>query len=79
MNNALQGMRLVRSRGSGNLKAFVFVTQIRKSRCAPRQIRTDGSEPRMTPPFFHRTQGEKASQGERKPTYVCEWKTEWTS
>lgn len=38
VNYALQGMRLVRSRGSGNLKAFVFVTQIRKSRCAQRQI-----------------------------------------
>lgn len=42
VNNALQGMKLVRSQGCGNLKAFVFVTQIRKSCCAWRKIRTDG-------------------------------------
>lgn len=33
VNNALKGSRVVRSRGCGNLKAFVFVTQIRKTRC----------------------------------------------
>lgn len=31
VNNASRGMRLVRSQGGGNLKAFVFVTQIRKA------------------------------------------------
>ena len=51
VNNALQGMRLVRSQGYGNLKAFVFVTQIRNPQYAWRKIWTDGWEWRMTPPF----------------------------
>lgn len=42
-------MRLVRSSTAGNLKAFVFVTQIRKSRYTLRQIQPDGRQERMTP------------------------------